>query len=64
MDDWACLVGDDGGGQETGADGVVQVSRSGGPEGEGVCKGKQGAAGDETDKEVTGKVSADGEGDN
>lgn len=42
----------------------------GGPEGEGACKVKQGAAagdvlisgGDETGKEATGKVSADGEG--
>ena len=72
----AGLVGDDGtGGQETGVEGVVQVKRPGGPEGERASRAMQGAAegdvgdvltsgGDDTGKEVIGKVSAEGEGEN
>lgn len=73
VDDWAGWVGHDGEGQETGVEGVVQMNKPRGPEGEGVSEGEQGAAegdvgdvlisgGVETDKEATGKVSADGDG--
>lgn len=65
---WAGLVGDDGEGQEMGVEGVLQMKRVGGPEGEGVSRDKQGAAegdvtgGEETGKEVMGKDSAEDEG--
>lgn len=65
---WVGLVGDDGEGQETGVEGVLQVETTGGAEGEGVSRDKQGAAegdvsgGEETGKEVMGRDSAEGEG--
>lgn len=72
---WAGLVGEDGEGEETGVEAGVQVKRAGGPEGERVPTGKHGAAegdvgdalisgGDNTSEEGTGKVSAEGEGEN
>lgn len=66
------MVEDVGEGRETGVEGVVQARRAGGHEGEAGCEDKQGAAvgevsicgGEEMNKEVLGKVSTDGDGEN
>lgn len=76
-EDWGVtsLVGDDGEGQETGVEGVVQLKGPVGPEGKGASRDPQGEAegdvgdvrisgGNAIGKEAMGKDSAEGEGEN